>query len=80
MNIEELIKLKSEDYGNAEEFWTSVAIMWSELIDWSKKEITAEQAITMMVTMKAKRATNNPALKDSWVDIQGYGKIGEDLK
>ena len=33
----------------------------------------------MMVVMKAKRVMNNQDHNDSWVDIQGYGKIGEDL-
>lgn len=76
MSIEELIKLKGEDYGKPDAFWKSVAAMWSEMIG---KEITAKQAVTMMVIMKAKRAYNNPEHQDSWIDIQGYSKIGQDI-
>tara|TARA_R110000772_G_scaffold208040_1_gene318525 strand:+ start:1648 stop:1878 length:231 start_codon:yes stop_codon:yes gene_type:complete len=76
MSIEELIELKAKDYGKPEYFFGSLAEMWTQMLG---KHISTTDAVAMMVVFKALRATNNPDHKDSWVDIQGYGKIGEDL-
>ena len=77
MNVEELIEAKGEDYGRPELFFGSLSEIWTSMLG---KRISTTDAVAMMVAFKALRATNNPGLKDSWVDIQGYGKIGEDLK
>jgi len=77
MNVEELIEQKGEDYGKPELFFGALSNIWTEMLG---KQIKPTDAVAMMVAFKALRATNNPGLKDSWVDIQGYGKIGEDLK
>ena len=77
MDVEELIEQKGEDYGKPELFFGALSKIWTEMLG---KQISKSDAVAMMVAFKALRATNNPALKDSWVDIQGYGKIGEDLK
>jgi hypothetical protein len=76
MSIEELIELKAKDYGKPEYFWGSIAEIWTSV---TGKHFSPKQVIALMVIMKAKRAFNNPDHNDSWVDIQGYGKIGEDL-
>lgn len=77
MNVEELIEQKGEDYGKPELFFSALSEIWTSMLG---KRISTTDAVAMMVAFKALRATNNPGLKDSWVDIQGYGKIGEDLK
>jgi len=77
MNVEELIEQKGEDYGKPELFFGALSEIWTSMLG---KRISKSDAVAMMVAFKALRATNNPSLKDSWVDIQGYGKIGEDLK
>tara|TARA_R110001632_G_scaffold173108_1_gene292512 strand:+ start:525 stop:758 length:234 start_codon:yes stop_codon:yes gene_type:complete len=77
MNVEELIEQKGEDYGKPELFFGALSEIWTSML---RKRISTTDAVAMMVAFKALRATNNPGLKDSWVDIQGYGKIGEDLK
>jgi|TARA_R110000824_G_scaffold85061_1_gene211625 hypothetical protein len=76
MSIEELIALKGKDYGKPEYFFGSLAEMWTQMLG---KQISTTDAVAMMVVFKALRAANNPDLRDSWIDIQGYGKIGEDL-
>jgi len=77
MSIEELIELKGKDYGRPELFFGALSEIWTQMLG---KKISTTEAVAMMVAFKALRAANNPDLKDSWVDIQGYGKIGEDLK
>ena len=77
MDVEELINAKGEDYGRPELFFGALSEIWTSMLG---KKISTADAVAMMVAFKALRATNNPDLKDSWVDIQGYGKIGEDLK
>jgi|TARA_Y100000361_G_scaffold152029_1_gene170598 hypothetical protein len=76
MDVEELINAKGEDYGRPELFFGALSEIWTNMLG---KKISPTDAVAMMVAFKALRATNNPDLKDSWVDIQGYGKIGEDL-
>ena len=76
MSIEELIELKGQDYGRPELFFGALSEIWTQMLG---KKISTTEAVAMMVAFKALRAANNPDLKDSWVDIQGYGKIGEDL-
>ena len=76
MSIEELIELKAKDYGKPEYFWGAVAGIWTEMLG---KHVSPKQCMSMMVAMKAMRVMNNQDHNDSWVDIQGYGKIGEDL-
>ncbi len=76
MDVEELIHAKGEDYGRPELFFGALSEIWTNMLG---KKISPTDAVAMMVAFKALRATNNPDLKDSWVDIQGYGKIGEDL-
>ncbi len=76
MDVEELINAKGEDYGRPELFFGALSEIWTNMLG---KKISPTDAVAMMVAFKALRATNNPDLKDSWVDIQGYGKIGENL-
>jgi len=76
MNVEELIEQKGQDYGKPEYFFDALSTIWTAMLG---KRISKTDAVAMMVAFKALRAANNPGLKDSWIDIQGYGKIGEDL-
>ena len=76
MSIEELIELKAKDYGKPEYFWGAVAGIWTEMLG---KHVSPKQCMSMMVAMKAMRVMNNQDHKDSAIDIQGYGKILEDL-
>lgn len=76
MSIEELIELKAKDYGKPEYFWGAVAEIWTHMLG---KHVSPKQCIAMMIVMKAKRVMNNEDHKDSAIDIQGYGKILEDL-
>ena len=77
MNIDKLIEEKSVDYGRPELFFGALSEIWTHILG---KKVSTTDAVAMMVVFKALRAANNPDLKDSWVDIQGYGKIGESLK
>lgn len=76
MDVEELINQKGQDYGKPELFFGALSEIWTSMLG---KKISTADAVAMMVAFKALRATNNPDLKDSWIDIQGYGKIGQDL-
>tara|TARA_R100000664_G_scaffold11765_1_gene18998 strand:- start:827 stop:1072 length:246 start_codon:yes stop_codon:yes gene_type:complete len=77
MTIEELIEMKGKEYGKPEHFFGALAEIWTHMLG---KKISTTEAVAMMVAFKALRATNNPDIRDSWIDIQGYGKIGENMQ
>ena len=74
--IEKLIEKKGEDYGRPDFFWGSLAEIWTNMLN---KHVSPKQAVAMMIALKALRAYHNVDHNDSWVDVQGYGKIGEDI-
>tara|TARA_R100000329_G_C7612487_1_gene217407 strand:+ start:1155 stop:1439 length:285 start_codon:yes stop_codon:yes gene_type:complete len=76
IDIDKTIEEKGKDYGKPLSFFSTLAVMYSEMIG---KTITTNQVIAMFMVMKSLRAYNNPDHQDSFLDAMGYSKIGLDI-
>ncbi len=76
MEIKEIIKERGDDYGRPDLFMGQLAQVWSAMLG---KHLSANQVVAMMIAFKSIRACNNPRHEDSFIDVQGYGKIGQDI-
>jgi|TARA_R100000231_G_scaffold50965_4_gene43136 hypothetical protein len=76
IDIDKTIEQKGKDYGNPLSFFSSLAVIYSQMIG---KTISTNQVIAMFMVMKSLRAYNNPDHQDSFLDAMGYSKIGLDI-
>lgn len=68
---------REKDYGSATKNFENISKMWSVILE---KEITVEQVIQCMISLKQCRLLNQPDHKDSWIDICGYVGVWEKIK
>lgn len=66
------------EYGDAADTHRRIAAMWNQIVPqggrWSPVDVTLA-----MIAVKVVRAAKNPKHADSWIDIVGYARIGQDL-
>ena len=65
---------RAQDYGDAYDNHERIANMWSVLLGTN---VTVSQVYQCMVAVKLARLIVTPDHEDSWVDICGYGALGE---
>ena len=64
---------RESDYGHPRKNFERIAAMWSVILG---HEVTAPQAVLMMMAVKISRLSNSIDHRDSWVDIAGYAETG----
>lgn len=67
---------RSQDYGNAEDNFGTIASLWGAYLD---KTISCEDVAALMVLMKIARIKGG-STDDSWVDVAGYAACGAECR
>jgi len=63
---------RCKQYGGPRAFFQALAMRWSLTLGHT---VTPAQVVLCMIDLKLERLTNNPAHKDSIVDIAGYAAV-----
>lgn len=72
--LEEREKTHGTFIRNAEIFNELLPVLWSRLITSCPRKRLA----LLMIMLKLARLISNPNNKDTWADISGYAKLGEE--
>lgn len=64
---------RKDDYGTTKASFTNISNLWTTYL---KHPVTPADVAAMMILLKLSRSQNNPAHRDSWVDIAGYAACG----
>ena len=75
--IEDILNERQDEYGDATANFKKIGIIWGQLLNLPYS-LDAYEVAQMMIALKLVRISVNPDHKDSWVDIQGYTKLGMD--
>lgn len=75
MRTNEILEHRQKQYGDATQNFKKIGIIWGQLLNLPYS-IAPHEVALMMVAMKTVRASVNPELEDSWIDIQGYAEHG----
>lgn len=67
---------RRERYGEPENVFSTIAIMWS---DYCNQEITALDVANMMMLLKIARSKGNPEYQDNYIDIAGYAACAGEI-
>ena len=72
-DAQKIVEERGGEYGDAYELHAKIAMIWMALLD---VEIAPHQVPLAMIGIKMARLLDNPAHRDSWVDIAGYAAVG----
>lgn len=75
--IENILATRQEQYGSAEDNFEKIGKVWGALLDTDP--IPAYQVALMMDALKTVRLFRNPDHEDSWLDKEGYTKLGQKI-
>ena len=70
------------NYGKPEDNFARIAELWTALITTkgaARGPITPAEVAMMLALVKVARLANDPAHKDSWVDLAGYAACGGEV-
>lgn len=80
-DIDEVLKERDENYGDFERFSEISQGLKSYIFKYGKKlNATQREALSMCFHKAARILNGNPNYEDSWVDIEGYAKLGSRRK
>lgn len=74
MDIDEILVMRQEEYGDAKDNFEQIGIIWGVLLGIDP--IPAHKVAQLMIALKLQRISKNPKHEDSWLDIQGYAEHG----
>jgi len=75
--IEKILEDREVQYGDARRNFTNIGIGWGAIL--SVDPIPAHVVALMYDFGKTIRCTVNPELEDSWLDKEGYTKLGREI-
>lgn len=75
--LEEILKDREQQYGNANNNFTRIGIGWGAILDIDA--IPAHVVALMYDFGKTIRCAVNPELEDSWLDKEGYTTHGKEI-
>jgi hypothetical protein len=67
---------RKEDYGEAEDFFSDIAGLWSVILH---EDVSSKEVALCMIALKIARCNNGNYKRDSWLDIAGYAALGSQL-
>ena len=67
---------REAEYGNAEDNFNTIAMLWSVYID---AKITPKDVAAMMILLKVARTKSGHGKDDTWIDIAGYAACGAEV-
>jgi hypothetical protein len=73
--IDEILNEREDEYGDAEENFKRIGIIWAGMLGLPNA-IPAWEIALMMDALKTVRLISNPTHKDSWIDKMGYTAHG----
>jgi hypothetical protein len=75
--IEKILEDREVQYGDAKRNFTNIGIGWGAIL--GVDPIPAHVVSLMYDFGKTIRCTVNPELEDSWLDKEGYTKLGREI-
>jgi hypothetical protein len=75
--LNEILKDRQEEYGDAETNFTTIGIIWGALL--GIPPIPAYQVALLMDSLKTVRLFTNETHEDSWSDKSGYIQHGRKI-
>lgn len=82
--LNECIKVLNErhdDHGDAQLCFEGIAALWNAYLNNHQEggDLTSVDVVNMMVLFKVGRNMTGKYHKDNWVDICGYGALGNEI-
>lgn len=75
--VEEILKERQLQYGDAEVNFATVGRIWGALTH--QDDLSPVEVATFMIAWKMARAFANPAHEDSWHDLAGYVTLATEI-
>jgi hypothetical protein len=76
--VEEILAERMDDYGDPFTSLTTIGRVWSAFLNL-EDDIPAYQVALMMDALKSVRLFHDPFKDDSWLDKEGYTKLGKQI-
>jgi hypothetical protein len=75
--VEEILKERQLQYGDAEVNFATVGRIWGALMH--QDDLSPTEVATFMIAWKMARAFANPSHEDSWHDLAGYVTLATEI-